>query len=242
MGAWTPLNANGGGIASQTIVDVGGASVIVVRVASSAHLGLIAGTDDGGPGRIPPDQLGRTVIAFNGAFKIGEAGATGMFDSGNWLGQFNPGMAAVAGYSDGTFGMGAWGRDVPAPGKTLVFARSNLYPMVDGGAVVGGIDDLGSWGAPLGGYTTARSSLGVDAGGNLLVAVCGQCVPRDLASALVAPGVGAVRAMELDINPWWVELSSYSGTAWSRLYNNTNRSDNPFVYGWSRDFFTVTAG
>jgi hypothetical protein len=48
----------------------------------------------------------------------------------------------------------------------------------------------------------ARSGLGVTASGQLVWAAGEQLLPAELASALI--GAGAVRAIELDINPYWV--------------------------------------
>ena len=51
-----------------------------------------------------------------------------------------------------------------------------------------------------------RGAVGVDANGGLIWAG-GRLSPVDLARALV--GAGAVRGMELDINPDWVGFNSY---------------------------------
>ena len=48
----------------------------------------------------------------------------------------------------------------------------------------------------------ARSGLGITANGQLVWAAGEQLLPAELASALI--GAGAVRAIELDINPDWV--------------------------------------
>ena len=51
-----------------------------------------------------------------------------------------------------------------------------------------------------------RSAVGVDANGALVWAG-GRLTPADLANAIIA--AGAVRAMEMDINPDWVNFNSY---------------------------------
>jgi hypothetical protein len=59
------------------------------------------------------------------------------------------------------------------------------------------------WGETIGTRTTvARSGLGITSGGQLVWAAGEQLLPAELASALI--GAGAVRAIELDINPDWV--------------------------------------
>jgi hypothetical protein len=87
----------------------------------------------------------------------------------------------------------------------VVSVRQNLHLLVDGGAPA----NLGSsWGATLGGGSNVwRSAVGVDADGNLIYAAGPALDPAGLAQVLVA--AGCVRAMELDINPQWVSLSTY---------------------------------
>ena len=51
-----------------------------------------------------------------------------------------------------------------------------------------------------------RSAVGVDANGALVWAG-GRLTPADLANAIIS--AGAVRAMEMDINPDWVHFNSY---------------------------------
>ncbi len=78
--------------------------------------------------------------------------------------------------------------------------------LVDGGAPTAAASNPGIWGASVAGVATARGGVGVDANGGLVWAG-GRLSPLDLANALAA--AGAVRAMELDINPDWVNFNSY---------------------------------
>ena len=55
-------------------------------------------------------------------------------------------------------------------------------------------------------YVVAVNRVGVDGNGGLVWAG-GRLSPLDLANALIA--AGAVRAMEMDINPDWVNFNSY---------------------------------
>ncbi len=62
---------------------------------------------------------------------------------------------------------------------------------------------LTCWGATIGSrFVVARSGIGITANGQLVWAAGEQLLPADLAAALIA--AGAVRAIELDINPDWV--------------------------------------
>ena len=99
---------------------------------------------------------------------------------------------------------------MPVAGEQVVSVRQNLPPLVSGGQPSPNVGDVSAWGATLGGGTTvARSALGEDAQGNLLFAGGMSLQPTDLAAALVSSG--AVTAMELDINPEWVQLA-YAAT------------------------------
>ncbi len=241
VGGWSPaVVSNGQTLASQMLVQVGGSTLTVVRVAASAKLHLVVGTKDGGSGRMPDGVVPHAIFSFNGGFDLAEAGSTvtGLQAPGINRGQFPGGAAAIVGYADGGFGMGQWGRDVPAPGRPLAWARSNLQLLVDGGAPTPQSGDPGLWGLPLSsvGMNTARSAVGVDASGNLLVVLSQATYPQSLAQAMVAGG--AVRAMELDINPWWVMGWSYSAGTPQRLYANPNHPDYKFN-GWERDFFVA---
>ena len=89
----------------------------------------------------------------------------------------------------------------------MVGLRQNLGMLVDGGAPTPAAANPGNWGGSVAGVATMRSGLGVDAHGALLWAG-GRLSPLDLANALVAGG--AVRAMEMDINPEWVTANLYS--------------------------------
>src|SRR5439155_13298483 len=66
--------------------------------------------------------------------------------------------------------------------------------------------NVGAWGGSVAGPATMRSAVGVD-GNGALVWAGGRLTPLALADALVA--AGAVRGMEMDINPDWVNFNSY---------------------------------
>ena len=85
--------------------------------------------------------------------------------------------------------------------------RQNLGMLVDGGQPTAASASPGNWGGSVAGVATARSAVGVDANGGLVWAG-GRVSPNDLARALVAGG--AVRGMQLDINPDWVNFNLYA--------------------------------
>lgn len=230
-GAWTPLRTSGTAVVEwATTVNTDGATVTLVKMdGARVHLSLQP------PWQFPNSIRPKIVAAFNGGFQY-PSGDSGFRIGGSVSGTFNAGMAAIVGYTNGAVKLGQWGRDVPGPAP-VAWARSNLQLLVDGGAPSGQIGNLGAWGAPLQslgqGYNVARSSLGVDAAGNLVYAGCSACFPVALAHALVAQG--AVRAMQLDINPWWVMFMSYAGGAPTSVINVNHGADQ--FDAWGRDFF-----
>jgi hypothetical protein len=64
-------------------------------------------------------------------------------------------------------------------------------------------------------------------------------VPVDLANALI--GAGAVRGMELDINPEWVQMDTAAtpGAPLAAQIPGQNRPADQCQAGWTRDFVAV---
>lgn len=156
-------------------------------------------------GRVAPDQQPFLVSSFNGGFKWGDFDG-GVTAFGASYRSPVAGEATLVIYDDGSFTVGAWGRDNDSA-KQVVGLRQNLGLLVDGGAPTAAAGNPSAWGASVSGVATSRSAVGVDAGGGMVWAG-GRVSPLDLANALVA--AGAVRGMELDINPDWVNFNSYA--------------------------------
>ena len=126
------------------------------------------------------------------------------------------GQASLIVYGDGTFNVGAWGRDTD-PAKQVVAVRQNLQLLVDGGRPTPETGNVAAWGGSVAGVATMRSAVGVDANGALVWAG-GRLSPADLANAIIA--AGGVRAMEMDINPDWVHFNSYDVAADGSAHGN----------------------
>lgn len=172
------------------------------------RLAVVPGASDplGSPwgGQVAPDQQPFLVSSFNGGFKWGDFDG-GVIAFGASYRSPVAGQASLIAYSDGTYTVGAWGRDND-PNKQVVALRQNLGMLVDGGAPTPAASNPGAWGASVAGVATARGGLGVDANGGLVWAG-GRLSPLDLANALIA--AGAVRGMQMDINPDWVNFNAY---------------------------------
>jgi hypothetical protein len=93
---------------------------------------------------------------------------------------------------------------VPSVGRKVFSVLQNQLLLVDRGVPAASVSECVScWGETIGSRTTvARSALGITAGGELVWAAGEELLPADLAAGLT--GAGAVRAIELDINPDWV--------------------------------------
>src|SRR5438876_2011881 len=197
--------------------------------------------DPGGPwpwgGQVAPDQRPFLVAAFNGGFKWFDFSG-GVLAFGRAFRDLAPGIASFVVFADGSFTVGMWGRDVD-PALNVVAVRQNLGMLVDGGAPTPAAGAPGNWGASVAGVATMRSGLGVDANGGLVWAG-GRLSPLDLANALVAGG--AVRGMQMDINPDWVNFNEYDPgpdgvVHGSRVYGATGTDR--YLHPDGRDFVAI---
>ncbi len=103
---------------------------------------------------------------------------------------------------------------------------------------------LACWGATIKSLTlVARSGLGITADGQLVWAAGEQLSPAALAAALVS--AGAVRAVELDINPDWVAGYLYvhhpTGPSASPVIPGQNGIAGQLLAPYSRDFMAIVA-
>jgi hypothetical protein len=245
-GHWTPaVSAWGSPVLYTTFLQSSpGASPTALAWINDRVLrvALYAGTDQpvgawtnstlvGGP------LVQQLVAAFNSGFML-DASQGGWYADHRAAIPLRNGAASLVIYADGSATVGQWGRDV---GLTpyVVAVRQNLNLLVDNGQISPTVSDIfGSWGAVLGGTpTTWRSGLGVDRGGHLIYAGGPGLDPAGLARVLVA--AGAVRAMELDINPEWVLFITYqSGSPTKLLPQMFFPADHYFVPN-ERDFIAV---
>ncbi len=236
----------------RTIVTANGSTVTLALFPAGAYrLVLHAGSSDPPTRGVVLPADGQSVIsaaerpllvgAFNGGFQT-STGSGGVEIGGQVLAALQPGRASVVIDANGQAKVGVYGQTVPVPGDPAVSVRQNLGLLVQGGVVSPGISNVLSWGATIGGrLAVARSALGQDAAGDLIVAASMSALPVDLASALIE--VGATTAMELDINPEWVQLdlaSSPGGPLTAAVPGQVRPADQ-YLSGWTRDFFTVLA-
>jgi hypothetical protein len=125
--------------------------------------------------------------------------------------------------------------------RTLEVARQNVDLLVSGAHPAPLASDTGSWGATLGGGATVwRTALGIDAHYNLIY-IAADDTPLGLAQTLVH--AGAVRALELDINPDGLPSTSTEDAEERHrpCSSPTQESDDRYLVPDSRDFFAVYA-
>jgi hypothetical protein len=251
---WTPLTRVGPKIVieQETFTGSAGGQVTVFRIRGGrASFRLHVGSSDPPVGSAPisagsgptiaADEVPLLVAAFNGGFNS-STGVGGFEVDSQVLVPLVAGMASLVIDADGSARVGVWGSTVPVAGEQVVSVRQNLPPLVSGGQPSANIGDVPAWGATLGGGTTvARSAVGEDAQGNLLYAGGESLQPADLSGAMVDSG--AVTAMELDINPEWVQFdwAASPGAPFNAGVPGQNRPATQYQSGWTRDFITALA-
>jgi len=223
---------------SRVTVAVFSGPVTFVLHDGSEDPGLAAGRVKAGPA-VRGAERGRLLAAFNGGFKL-SAGAGGYEQEGHVAAALRRGIASLVIDRSGQARIGVWGHGVPGRGEAVYSVRQNLTPLVLNGKPTPAAADWSLWGATLGGGEfVARSALGQDADGDLEYAASMSASPADLAVALTR--AGARVAMELDINPEWVQLdvARRPGGPLRAAIGGQSRPANQFLEGWARDFVTV---
>ena len=237
---------------SRSLVEPDGAHVTVLRFhAGQVRYDLHDGSQDPPSGStalpavagnaVTPTERPALLAAFNGGFKA-STGAGGFEVDGHVLDPLVNGDASLVIDSSGAARIGVWDQTVPTPGESVASVRQNLVPLISNGQISPRASIPSEWGAILGPRPyVARSALGEDAQGNLLYAASMAALPADLADALQPLGV--VTAMELDINPYWVQadVAIVPGGPLSAAVPGQNRPAGQYLSGWTRDFVVVLA-
>ena len=189
------------------------------------------------------------VAVFNGAFKQ-KAKAGGAVADHVVFESLVRGFETIALDRFGHWEMGVWGApNFPTAGFYPICYRQNLVALVQNGVVTSAVSspNVRSWGAMLTSSPyTPRTGLGIDAAGNLIyVATMKGVLPSQLADVLLR--VGAITAMQLDINPYWpiVGVSTTPihrpGGSYPVQLPGSYHSASIYEMGWTRDFFVAVA-
>ena len=252
-GVWQPIGTPGtGGYAAFSTYAVPYPGAPQVAVAwinqAQARTQIYAGTSQPGgswpyEGAISSANQASLVAAFEGGF-IFNVSHGGWYEAGRTGPPLVTGAASIVEYNDGTVNIGAWGSEVGMTPQVYA-VRQNLVMLVDNGQVLPVAQDnpLVTWGYSLGNLLyTWRSGLGVTANGNLVWVGGPGLSPQVLGEALV--WARAVRGMQLDMNPLWVNFAAYdysttSGLSSSNLLSGMAYPPSHYLAGFWRDFLAV---
>ncbi|MEA2298692.1 MAG: hypothetical protein QOF77_1628 [Solirubrobacteraceae bacterium] len=194
-----------------------------------------------GPLAVPSRLRGVLLATFNSGFKLKDSGG-GFVVGGRTYAPLREGIATLVGYRGGFVDVRAWNGG-PTAATNVLFARQNLPLIVENRRPNPNLGDGPQWGATLGNAVRVwRSGVGVDRHHNLIYAAANAQTVGSLAAILIR--AGAVRAMELDINSYWVSFITYRlGGAGepAKLLASMTRPVTRYLTPDDRDFFAVYA-
>jgi hypothetical protein len=188
---------------------------------------------------VPPAQRSALLATFNSGFKLADS-LGGYVLGGHTYAPLRDGIATLVGYRNGRVDIVSWTHGATAP-ASVSYARQNLPLIVDHGRPNRALSTTAAWGATVGNAILVwRSAIGIDRYGNLIYAAGNDQTVISIAAALIR--AGAVRAMELDINSYWVSFITYGG--WgaldpTNLLAGMNRPPTRYLTPDDRDFFAV---
>jgi hypothetical protein len=192
-----------------------------------------------GPMSVPPGQRWRLLATFNGGF-IYSDGGNGSSINGRLYEPLKAGLATFVAYQNGRVDVKTW-HGGPVAGPQVAFARQSLPLIIDHGRLNPTLNDSSQWGFTLGNAVRVwRTGAGIDRHGNLIYAAADYQTVATLAQILQR--AGAVRAMQLDINPEWPTLITYShrgGLNPVRVVPNYQQPPTRYLVPDDRDFFAV---
>jgi hypothetical protein len=192
-----------------------------------------------GPMQVPSGDRWRLLATFNGGF-IYRDGSNGSSIAGREYEPLKPGLATMVAYRDGRVDVRTW-TGGPVAGRRFAFARQSLPLIVDHGRLNPALNDSTQWGYTLGNAVRVwRTGAGVDRRGNLIYAAADAQTVTTLARILQR--AGAVRAMQLDINPEWPTLITYThhgGLDPVKIVPNYQQPSTRYLVPDDRDFFAV---
>ena len=192
-----------------------------------------------GPMSVPPGQRWRLLATFNGGF-IYSDGSNGSSINGRLYEPLKAGLATLVAYRNGRVDVKIW-HGGPVAGPQVAFARQSLPLIIDHGRLNPALNDSSQWGFTLGNAVRVwRTGAGIDRHGNLIYAAADYQTVVTLARILQR--AGAVRAMQLDINPEWPTLITYShrgGLNPVRVVPNYQQPATRYLVPDDRDFFAV---
>jgi hypothetical protein len=214
------------------------------------NLATIAGTKqpggpvgNPGPGKIPQNIVdsGKLIAAFDGGFQYRD-GMYGMIVGDKTYLPLETNVGTLVGYNDGTLKIVNYtGQNL---GSGIAFVRQNCPILIENGQVFAQ-NELNKklWGRTFNAdIYTWRSGIGLTQSGNLIYAVGNNLSPESLATALKM--AGAINAIQLDINPFWVRFNIFEPVGpgsytTSTLTKDLKDGSQAYLNGYSKDFFYI---
>lgn len=210
-------------------------------------IGSVAGTKQPGgpighpgPGSIPEaiKSSGRLMAAFDGGFQYRDGQYGMMVDNTTYV-PLKSDLGTIVGYKNGSAKIINYiGQNL---GADVAFIRQNCPILVENGQIAA-LDPKNKklWGrTPTTDIHTWRSGIGINKKGNLIYAVGNSLTATTLAQALKM--AGAIRAIQLDINPYWVRFNifDYNGQNYQTTTLNRHIQDGSkqFLSSYTKDFF-----
>jgi hypothetical protein len=196
------------------------------------------------PSEVPRSERDSLLATFNSGFTMNQADG-GYWQDGTAVVPLRRGAASMVLYKDGHMNVVKW--NAANPGPDVAAVRQNLGLLVDNGAITPEVDSAttSTWGFTIGNKTYVwRSAVGIRKDGSLVFVAGASMSVRTLAN--VVHDAGAVRAMELDINPDWTNFITYTHPSKGEAVPHMLTKDmqpNPYRYlqPSSRDFVAVLA-
>jgi hypothetical protein len=212
------------------------------------HLSAVAGTKEPagkvgkpGPGVVPQGiiQSGKLVAAFDGGFQYKD-GQYGMIVGDTTYLPLKNNIGTLVGYKNGTIKIVNYTGQYL--GSDVEFVRQNCPMLIQNGQIYAADQkNKALWGrTPSYDITTWRSGVGLNKMGNLLYAVGNSLTPETLAKALAS--AGAVDAIQLDINPYWVRFNIFDSSGGGQYQTSTltkkiQDGSKQYLGGYTKDFF-----
>jgi len=188
---------------------------------------------------LPQANRDKLLASFNSGFKLSDSHG-GVVLNGHTYATMHNGQGTLVGYTNGRVDVADWSYGPIAP-SSVAFARQNLPLIVSEGKPNPNLSNGAEWGATVGNAVLVwRSGIGVDSRGNLIYAAGDNQTAQSLANTLVH--AGAVRAMELDINSYWVSFITYGAAGAedpANLLPDMNRPATRYLEPDDRDFLAV---
>jgi Phosphodiester glycosidase len=192
-----------------------------------------------GPSDVPSSLRAKLLATFNAGFKYGDSHG-GFALGGHTYAPMRDGQGTLIGYTGGGAEVSEW-HGGPTVAANVAFATQNLPLIVQEGRPSPKLNDSSEWGATVGNAVQVwRSGIGIDRHGDLIYAQANDQTVESLARILIH--AGAVRAIELDINSYWVSFNTYNepgALAPTKLLAETERSSERYLTPDERDFFAV---